>query len=141
MMNTDNTTTTRPGQATLACGHDVYITPSQAGAGQAFHCGHFRNITRLPGEAGEREHADPPALAPYGSSVTDEAGAARPRLAPLADAASHARRVLADYQQRMDSGTLLVPGARGDDNPFYQLGALAFVLEALLMSCTAEASL
>jgi hypothetical protein len=50
-METD-TTTAPPLTATLACGHDIYVTPAQSAAGQAYHCGQFRGITRLPGEAG-----------------------------------------------------------------------------------------
>ncbi|HMH89626.1 MAG TPA: hypothetical protein VK586_00945, partial [Streptosporangiaceae bacterium] len=41
---------TRPAAATLACGHDIYVTPAQEAAGQAYHCGQFRAITRLPGD-------------------------------------------------------------------------------------------
>ncbi|HMH92619.1 MAG TPA: hypothetical protein VK586_16225 [Streptosporangiaceae bacterium] len=48
----DMDTTTRPAAATLACGHDILTTPAQEDAGQAYHCGQFRGITRLPGEAG-----------------------------------------------------------------------------------------
>lgn len=100
--------------ATLACGHDILVTPAQEDAGKAFHCGQFRDITRLPGKPAEREQAGP-------------------RLAPLADSAAHARRVLADYKQRAASGAMTAD-APGDDSPFYQLGSLSYVLEALLMS-------
>jgi hypothetical protein len=47
-----DTTTARPATATLACGHDILTTPAQEDAGQAYHCGQFRAIARLPGEAG-----------------------------------------------------------------------------------------
>jgi len=112
-METD-TTTAPPLTATLACGHDILITPAQEDAGKAFHCGQFRDITRLPGQPAEREQPGP-------------------RLAPLADSVAHARRVLADYKLRAASGAMTAD-APGDDSPFYQLGSLSYVLEALLMS-------
>lgn len=114
--------TAPPATATLACGHDILTTPAQEDAGKAFHCGQFRGITRLPGQPAEREQAGP-------------------RLAPLADSAAHARRVLADYKQRAASGALFTANPSGDDSPFVQLGAMAYVLEALLMSCDAVGTL
>jgi hypothetical protein len=83
-------TTTPPATATLACGHDIYVTPAQEDAGKAFHCGQFRAI------------ADPPPLSPYDSSVTDDAGATGPDPRRAASVAA-LRDLAAGYAQLADA--------------------------------------
>lgn len=123
-METDTTTTTvPPPTATLACGHDIYVTPAQSAAGQAYHCGQFRDITRLPGEAavislascghpanedGEHdcawwpERAPDPAPGAYsGSSVTDEADPSE--VARRAASVAALRGLAAGYAQLADA--------------------------------------